>query len=63
MEPREYTFDIDKELIQTISAQQGDTSRKTRFYLTQNSVPYDLTDCTIIIYLIKPDGKDRKSVV
>jgi hypothetical protein len=53
---KDFTFDIDKELIQTISGQQGDTSRKIRFYLTQNSLPYDLTDCIVKIYLIKPDG-------
>ena len=54
---KELYWDIDKDLQQTITAQQGDIkSRYLRFHLIQNSLALDLTSCTVKIYALKADG-------
>jgi lysophospholipase L1-like esterase len=54
---KELYWDIDKDLQQTIVAQQGDIkSRYLRFHLIQNSLALDLSNCTVKIYAFKADG-------
>ncbi|MDF2884514.1 MAG: protein of uncharacterized function [Clostridiaceae bacterium] len=54
---RELMFDIDKDLMQNINAQQGDIkSRYVRFHLISSSLPVDLTNNTVKVFAIKPDN-------
>lgn len=54
---KELYWDIDKDLQQTITVQQGDSkSRYLRFHLLQNSLPLNLSNNTVKIYALKSDG-------
>lgn len=50
-------LDINNKMYETISAKQGDTeSRFLLFHLFDASLPFDLTEKSVRVYGIKPDG-------